>query len=40
MMTVKIVYKDGTEDFKDCFDIADISLVGVVEVKVIREKGE
>lgn len=36
MITVKIVYKDGTTDIKDVLDISDICLDNVLEIKVLR----
>jgi hypothetical protein len=38
MITVKVVYLDGTEDIKDVLNTGDICLDGVDYVKVIREK--
>lgn len=38
MITVKIIYKDGTDTIKDCFSVEDISLVNVLDIKVIRSK--
>ena len=38
MLTVLITYKDGSQDIKDCWDIADICLDGVFELKIIRQE--
>lgn len=38
MITVRIIYLDGTEDIKDCLDISDICLDGVKEIKPIRDE--
>ena len=38
MLTVRIFYKDGTEEIKDCNDISDICLDGVANIKVIRQE--
>lgn len=36
MLTVRITYKDGSEDIKDCWSIDEISMINVLSVKVIR----
>lgn len=38
MITVKIIYLDGTSDIKDCLDVTDICLDGVQEVITIRDE--
>lgn len=38
MLTVRIIYLDGTEDIKDCWELSDICLDGVKEIKTIRNE--
>ena len=38
MLTVRVFYKDGTDDIKCVLDIADICLDGVESLKVIRSE--
>lgn len=38
MKTVRITYKDGTEDIKDVNDVDEICLDNVVDIKVIRDE--
>jgi hypothetical protein len=38
MLTVKIIYNDGREDIKDCWDVSDICLDGVKEIRIIRNE--
>jgi hypothetical protein len=38
MITVRIFYKDGHDDIKDCTSVDDICLDGVDHIKVIRSK--
>lgn len=38
MLTVRIFYKDGTEDVKDVWSIDEICLDNVAELKVIRDE--
>jgi hypothetical protein len=38
MLTVKITYKDGTSDLKDCLDVSEICLDNVAELKIIRDE--
>lgn len=38
MLTVLIKYTDGTTDIRDCYDLGDICLDGVAEMKVIRDE--
>ena len=38
MLTVRIFYKDGTEDIKEVHDVSDICLDNVTEIKVIRNE--
>jgi hypothetical protein len=38
MLTVKIIYLDGTDNIKDCWSVDEICLDGVEEVKVIRDE--
>lgn len=40
MKTVKITYKDGTNDIKDVWNVDEICLDGVVELKVIRDESK
>lgn len=38
MITVRIIYKDGSDDIKDCWNINDICLDGVESIKIIRDE--
>lgn len=38
MLTVRIIYKDGTEDLKDCWSVDEISMINVLSVKVLRSE--
>ena len=38
MITVKVIYKDGTTDIKDCFDVQDVWVFGVIDVIILRTK--
>ena len=38
MLTVRIFYKDGTEEIKDCNDISDLCLDNVLELRIIRDE--
>lgn len=38
MITVRIIFKDGTEEIKDVFDVADICLDNVLNIKIIRNE--
>jgi hypothetical protein len=40
MLTVKLIYLDGHEDIKDCWDISDVCLDGVSEIRVIRDESK
>jgi hypothetical protein len=44
LLTVKIVYTDGTTDIKECHDLSEIPLDElnkiVAEIKVIRKEDE
>ncbi len=40
MLTVRIIYLDGTEDIRDCFNVDDICLDGVQLIKVIRDESK
>lgn len=37
MLTVILYKLDGSTEFKDCWKIEDLSLVGVREFKIIRK---
>lgn len=38
MITVKIIYTNGTFDIKDCLDISDICLDGVALIRILRDE--
>ena len=38
MITVRIIYKDGTEDIKACNNVDEICLDGVESIKIIRNE--
>jgi hypothetical protein len=38
MLTVLIIYKDGTDDMRNVLDVSDICLDGVLEIKVLRQE--
>jgi hypothetical protein len=38
MLTVKIIFKDGSFDLKDVWDLDEICLDNVLELKVIRDE--
>lgn len=38
MLTVKITYKDGTTDLKDCWSVDEICLDNVLDLKIIRNE--
>lgn len=38
MLTVRIIFLDGSEDIKECWDISEIVLDNVKEIKVIRNE--
>lgn len=38
MLTVKLIYLDGREDFKDVWSIDDVCLDGVSELRIIRDE--
>jgi hypothetical protein len=38
VLTVRIVYLDGTEDVKECLDVSDLVLDGVDYIKIIRNE--
>jgi hypothetical protein len=38
MITVRIIYTNGTEDIKEVLDVGDICLDGVESIKVIRDE--
>jgi hypothetical protein len=40
MLTVRVIYIDGTEDIRDCFSVDDICLDGVQSIKVIRDESK
>lgn len=40
ILTVKIIYKDGTDDIKECHDLSELCLDNVQEVKIIRKEDE
>lgn len=37
MITVRIIYTDGTDDIKSCNDISELCLDNVSSIKIIRE---
>lgn len=37
-MIVLITYTDGTQDVKEVLSVDDVSLTGVVEIKVLRAR--
>lgn len=38
MLTIKLTYLDDTTDIRDCWDIADICMDGVTDIRVIRDE--
>jgi hypothetical protein len=38
MLTVRIIYLDGTEDIKAVLDLSEICLDGVMSLRVIRSE--
>lgn len=38
MLTVRIIYNDGTETVKDCWNVDEICLDNVKEIKTIRDE--
>jgi hypothetical protein len=38
MLTVKIIYKDGSTDLKDVWNVDEICLDNVKELRIIRDE--
>lgn len=38
MITVRIIYLDGTEDIKECCSVDELCLDGVESIKIIRNE--
>lgn len=38
MITVRIIYFNGNEDIKECWDISEVCLDGVESIKIIRDE--
>ena len=37
MLTVKLIFLDGTSDLRDCWDVSELCLDGVLEIRIIRD---
>ena len=38
MVTVRIIYNDGSEDIKEVLDLSDVCLDNVLEIRIIRNE--
>ena len=40
LLTVLVIFKDGTSDIKECWDISDICLDSVLELRILRAENQ